>query len=222
MNDSYVIYVIDCETTSLEIKDADVIEISMSRLSIQDNSYKEDEHKTWYLRAMNPKGIQDKALAVNGHKREDILGITSAGKLKYQLPNLVVSQIETWIMDDNVSSLDRIFAGQNPHFDIDMLQELWKRNNRLAVEDFPFSLENNNRIIDTKMIVAFFDLCTGRRRKAYGLGQLVKACSIKKDKAHSATGDVAMTRDLLLKLVNMVKPVVVEQFKNCYVDAEVE
>lgn len=218
--EGYVVYICDTETTGFDPIECDVVEISMSRLIPNEDGFHE-EQKTWCLRAMNPSGIQDKALAVNGHKREDILGITMIGKTRYRLPNEVIPEIENWIMDDNVSSMDRIFAGQNPNFDIDMLKSLWKKNNR-TVEDFPFAVDNGNRVVDTKMIVTLFDLCTGRRRKAYGLGQLVKACSVKKDKAHSASGDVAMTRDLLLKLINIIKDVVTERFRDCYPDSDGE
>lgn len=218
----YVLYVCDTETTSLNYEEGDIIELSMIRLSFtKDNSVVEDQ-KTWYLRAMNPKGIQDQALAVNHYCREDILGITAVGRAKHLLPVDVISQIENWIMDDNVSSADRVFCGQNPTFDLNYLKSFFKKNGRTKIEDFPFAVENGNRTIDTKMIVALFDLCTGRRRKAYSLGQLVKSCSIKKDKAHSARGDTKMTKDLLLFLIEIIRLVVVEKFKDCYSDADAE
>lgn len=215
----FILYVIDTETTGLNAEEHDVIEISASRLGLNDsNQYTELEQKTWLLKAINPKTISDEALSKNGHKREDILGISKYGKENYLPAQEVVSDIEMWMMDDNVSAMDRIFVGQNPAFDVGMLQALWKKVGR--EKDFPFEIGNGNRILDTKQIVALFDICTGRRRKAYSLGQLIKACGVKKDKAHRADGDVRMTRDLLLFLVDMIKQPVVEKFNTCYLEEE--
>lgn len=217
MSQGYIIYVIDAETTGFDPELNEVIEISMSRLVAgEDNLYNEVEQKSWLLRALSPKTISDEALAKNGHKREDILGISKYGRENYKMPAEVISDIELWLMDDNVSSMDRVWAGQNAQFDIDHIQALWKKNGKPTEDEFPFAIRNGNRTVDTKDIVTLFDICTGRRRKAYALGQLVKACNVKKDKAHRADGDVRMTRDLLLFCINIIKQQVAEQFKDCY------
>lgn len=220
MNEGYVIYINDTETTGLDPVLNDVIEISMSRLTPKDNGDYDEEQKTWCLKALNPKTIQDDALKINGHKREDILCLTKYGKETYRLPTEVVDEIETWMLTDNVSSVDRIFAGQNPNFDINAMKELWKRCGRVGEDDFPFYIRNGNRVVDTKQIVALFDICTGRRRKYYNLGSIVKALGVKKGKAHQAAEDVRMTKDVLLKLISMIKIVVATQFKDCYPDDE--
>lgn len=221
MSKGYVIYISDTETTGLDPEQHEVIELSMSRLIPQEDGSYNEEQKSWLLKALKPQTISDEALAVNGHKREDILHISKYGKENYQHPSAAIDDIEMWMLGDNVSAMDRIFAGQNPNFDIDMLKALWKRNGRTE-EDFPFAVERGNRVIDTKMIVTLFDICTGRRRKYYGLGKLVKACGVKKDKAHRADGDVRMTRDLLLKLISIIQKPVAEQFSTCYSDDEEE
>lgn len=221
MTKGYVLYISDTETTGLDPEQHEVIELSMSRLIPQEDGTYNEEQKSWLIKAVNPKTIQDEALAINGHKREDILHISKFGRDNYMLPAAAIDDIEMWMLEDNVSAMDRIFAGQNPTFDIDMLKALWKRNDR-PDEDFPFAVERGNRIIDTKMIVTLFDVCTGRRRKHYGLGKLVKALGVKKDKAHRADGDVRMTRDLLLKLVAIIQPAVLAQFAECYADDDVE
>lgn len=216
MNNGFSIYICDSETSGLDPELHDVIEVSFKRLIPQDNLTFQEEQKTWLLRALNPKTITEKALAVNGHLLDDVLGISKNGKENYIAPAEAVSQIENWIMEDGVSSMDRVFVGQNPMFDVKMLQSLWKKVGRTDPLDFPFAVENGNRIIDTRMITTFFDLCTGKRRKAYGLGSLVKACSVKKEKSHRADGDTRMTCGLLLKFMEMVRPVVIEKFGDCY------
>jgi DNA polymerase III epsilon subunit-like protein len=217
MDDNFILYVVDTETTNLDTKLGDVIEVSMCRLSIEDEI--KSEQKTWLLKAMNPTMISDESLAVNKHKREDILHLTKYGKDNYKLPEDVVSEIELWVACDNVSSVDRVFIGQNPNFDIQALQELWSRVG--SPSTFPFAIERGNRVIDTKQIVTLFDVCVGRRRLYYNLGSLVKSFGIKKDKAHSAAGDVAMTRDLLIKLLTPIKSIVTESFKDCYLNEDI-
>lgn len=217
MQNGYKMYVIDTETTGLSAVDNDVIEIAMCRLTME-NKKIEQEHKSWLLKAMNPKTIQDEALKINGHQREDILHQTAFGRENYLLPEVVIPEIEMWMMEDGVSALDRIFVGQNPFFDVNALTELWKRQN--SIETFPFSLENNNRIIDTKQIVAMYDVCMGKRRRYYNLSSLVKAFSIKKGKAHRASEDTRMTCDLLIKLLEPIVDVVTSNFNDCFPDDE--
>ena len=211
--DGYVIYCIDLETTAISHETGDVIEISMCRLTPKGVDDYEEDQKTWLLKALNPSGIQDDALRINGHKREDILHQTAFGRENYKEPKQVIREIEMWIADDNFSALDRVWLGQNPMFDVNHLQALYKR---LGIEDFPFAIGNGNRIIDTKQIVTLFDVCTGRRRKFYNLGSFVKALGVKKDKAHQAAGDVRMTKDVFLKMLKIIKVIVSEQFADCY------
>jgi DNA polymerase III epsilon subunit-like protein len=176
------------------------------------------DQKTWYLKAMSPETIEDEALAINHHNKSDILWLTKAGKDKYRLPSDVVVEIENWIAEDGLSSLDRIFAGQNPQFDVNALTELWRKTG--SPETFPFLLTNNSRIIDTKMLAAMIDVCTGKRRRYYNLGTLVKSFGVKKAKAHTAEGDVQMTADLLLKMITPLIPIISETFKDCYTDLD--
>jgi DNA polymerase III alpha subunit (gram-positive type) len=209
----YVIYINDTETTGTDPKIHDVIELSLYRFSFCPNQIKE-EQKTWFLKAQNFGNIQDEALKVNGHKRADITWMTNEGKLKYQEPKLVVPEVEMWMMEDQVSSVDRIFCGHNPDFDIDFTQELW---NRVGSKDtYPFSVENGNRVLDTKQLLLFIDICTGKRRQYYNLSSMVEALEVKKGKAHQASEDVRMTKDSLIKMVEPIRETVKEKFKDSY------
>lgn len=215
---SYILYVIDTETTGLDPIENDVIEISICRLVFDEKGKPSTDQKTWLLKALNAKTIQDEALKINGHLRENILHLTKFGKENYLLPADVVSDIELWITDDNMSSVDRIFAGQNPQFDINALRQLWSKVGTAGT--FPFALENSNRVIDTKQIATLFDVCVGKRRLYYNLSSLVKAFGVKKDKAHTAAGDVLMTTNLLIKLLEPIRGLVAETFKDCYPDED--
>lgn len=211
----YTVYVIDTETTGTDHTIHDIIELSACRLIPVGDSYKE-EQRTWLIKATHPATITDKALQINGHKREDIIHLTKEGRKKYLLPEVFLEQFEEWVMEDNVSSIDRIFSGQHPTFDLLFLKELYKRLGKIDDNDFPFFVENNNRILDTKQIMIFFDICTGRRRKYYNLSALVKALGVKKTKAHRADEDTRMTKDVLMAQVSIVKDSVKSKIQNTY------
>ena len=57
MNNGYVIYVCDTETTGLEPTQNDVIELSMFRLLPNDDGSYEEQQRTWLIKAANPKTI---------------------------------------------------------------------------------------------------------------------------------------------------------------------
>lgn len=217
MYSGYVLYIIDTETTGMIPEEHDIIEISACRILL-DKDEPTREQKTWLLKAINPRSIEDDALRVNGHKREDITHMSKFGKENYKEPADVVSEIELWMMEDSVSAIDRIFIGQNPKFDIDMMKALWKKVG--SKDTFPFVLENDNRVIDTKQIATLWDICTGRRRRYYNLSSLVKSFGVKKGKAHKAEEDVRMTADLFIKLINPVQEVVKTAFNDCYIEVE--
>lgn len=209
---SYVIYVCDTETTGTDAKIHDVVEISMCRVFI--NSDKADEQKTWFLKALNPGTIEEKALEVNKLKREDILGLTKEGREKFCEPAEVIAEIERWIMEDDVSSFDRVLLGQNIIFDKDMLESLWERQG--SSNTFPFEVGNNNRLLDTKQLAILIDLCTGNRRKYYNLSNLIKDFGVKRGKAHIASEDVRMTKDLFLAQLEPIRSAVADAFKDAY------
>lgn len=212
----FVVYVMDTETTGLDAEKNDVIEISMCRFSMA--NFKERDQKTWYLKALNPSTIEDEALRINKHKREDIVHMTKAGREKYQEPSRVVVDIEKWVMEDDVSAIDRVVVGQNINFDIRALKALWNKVD--SSNTFPFATEKGNRIVDTKQLAIAIDLCTGKRRRFYNLGTLVKSFGVKKRKAHRAEDDVMMTTDLLIKMLEPITGVASDSFANCYTDLD--
>lgn len=209
---SYIIYVADTETTGLNPEIHDVVEISMCRFSLGSDA--KEEQKTWYLKPLNPNQMEEKALEVTGLKREDLCGLTPAGREKYREASEVVAEIERWIMEDDMSSFDRVLVGQNITFDKDMLQALWRK---LECNDtFPFEIGNNNRLLDTKQLAILIDICTGTRRKYYNLSNLVKDFGVKKGKAHIASEDVRMTKDLFITQLSPIQAAIAEAFKAKY------
>lgn len=204
----YIIYVIDTETTGLLPLENDVVEVSLCRFILSDSD--KSEQKTWCIRALNPATISEKALNVNGHKREDICHITKFGKETYLEPSDVISQIEAWVMEDNVSIDERVFAGQNPEFDYTFLKEFWKKAG--SPDTFPFG----KFMLDTIAIARFIDICTDKKRGRYNLSNLVKDFGVTKRNAHRAADDVEMTRDVLLKQVLPMKETIINLFSDKY------
>lgn len=205
----YILYIIDTETTGLDPSLHEIVELSAFRVSLEDES--KNEQKTWLIQAKNKDSISDEALKINGHKKEDILHLSQHGKDNYLPPDKAIEQIEQWIAEDDMSALDRVFVGQNPLFDFNMMEALWKREN--AKDTFPFKTGHNKLIVDTKQIAMFIDIAIGVKRERYNLESLVKDFGVKKEKAHRADGDVRMTKDLILTQINGLKESALKNFK---------
>jgi len=212
---SYVLYVCDTETTGTDPEKHDIIEVCFWRVG-------DDESKTWCLKPQSPETIEDEALRVNKHLREDILHQTEEGKKRYRDPSEVLPEIEMWLMEDGAAAEERVFIGQNPDFDYQFLLQLWKKMD--AEDDFPFGYwmegregkRNVGYIIDTIQLARLIDICTGKKRARYGLGALVKDFGVTKATAHRADGDVKMTKELFEKIFDVMKGPLTENFNESY------
>lgn len=188
----YLLYGTDCETTGLAAN-CNPIEISLYRLST-------DECKTWCLKPINIDAIQPEALRVNGHKREDILGLTKEGRERYRKPENVLVEIENWLMDDGMPADQRLLLGHNVNFDKEMLISLWNRCN--SYETFPFSPKYG---IDTMQIEFFFDYVSNKFGEGYSLRNLAHRYKIRQDKAHTAEDDTKVMVSIFQQQVNTLK-----------------
>jgi DNA polymerase III epsilon subunit-like protein len=189
----YELYTIDTETTSIDPISGDILEISICRMS-------NNEQKTWCMFPLNKEGIQPEALRVNGHKIEDILHQTSAGKERYLDPKKVIVEIENWLMEDFLSSEERVLTGQNIFFDRSFMLELWKKCE--AAETFPF---NKRHLMDTMMLEFAMDHIKGEYAEGYSLYALTKKYGIVNKNAHSAAADVRATVSVFNKQIAFLK-----------------
>lgn len=188
----YVIYVVDVETTGLDDRINDVIELSMHRLT-------DDVQRTWCVKPINPNNIDPDSLRINGHKLEDLLHQTKHGKDTYLDPTKVLVEVENWMMEDNVPNTQRVLAGQNSGFDRGFLEQQWIKCQ--SKDSFPFG----RRFLDTMQIEFFMDLCRGTMSEGYSLNLLTKKYGLKNEKAHTAAADVKVTKEILLKQVEFFK-----------------
>lgn len=215
MFNGYVPYITDTETTGMDPEKHEIIEYSSCRLRIESAKNIIKEQKTWCIKPINVKDIDKGALAVNNHKLEDLLHQTEYGRETYRPLDEVIPEIELWMSEDDVSVIDRLLVGQNiKTFDMPFIKNAWKKSGSL--ETLPFDFERDRCALDTLDIVKFIDLCSGKRRKFMNLSALVKDFHIKKAKAHRAEGDVQMTTDLLIKILEVGFDVFGGRFDDCY------
>lgn len=190
---SYELYVVDTETTGLDILKNSPIEISIYRLS-------NDDQRTWFLRPVDLENISIDALRVNGHKLEDLRGQTKYGKEIYKEPNKVLIEIENWLSEDNLSSSERILVAHNAGFDKAMLEYLWEKCNSSGT--YPF---NNKYMIDTMALEFSMNWAKNNVDTGYSLGILTKKYGIKNERAHSAEFDTKATAQLFRKQLDILK-----------------
>jgi DNA polymerase III alpha subunit (gram-positive type) len=188
----YVIYIADVETTGLDSRLYDVIELSLHRLS-------DGVQKTWCLKPTNPDSIDPVSLRINGHKLEELRHETKVGRDRYLDPVKTIVEIENWISEDGVPAENRVLCGQNIAFDRDMLQQLWAKCQ--ASDAFPWG----RRSMDTMQIEFFLDWCKGSLAEGYSLANLVKKYGVKNEKAHTAEADVKATKEVFEKQVEFFK-----------------
>lgn len=191
-----IIYVVDTETTGTE-DDNDIIEVSLLRLS-------DDVQKTFYIQPVNWSSVQPGALRVNGHNLEDLKrGFRKnedGTKTVYVKPEQALVDIEQFLMEDFVTTSERVPAGQNVQFDLRFLKNLWARLGH--ADTFPFG----RMYLDTMQIAYFLDYVKSESRQSYHLNGLLKDYGVKRvGKSHTADSDTAATAALLKKLVESAK-----------------
>lgn len=189
----YSIYVADVETTGLDNRVYDVIELSLLRLDT-------GVQKTWCIKPFNPNNIDADSLRINGHKREDILHQTKEGRERYQDPAKVIVEVENWVMEDGVSEKERILAGQNVGFDVNFLEQHWIKGG--VRDSFPFNVK---RQLDTMQLEFFMDLCRGKMAEGYSLKNLTAKYGLKNEKAHTAEADTKVTKEVLVKQIEVFR-----------------
>jgi DNA polymerase III alpha subunit (gram-positive type) len=193
---NYEFYVCDVETTGLDSRRNDVIELSLYRLS-EKNS--EAAQKTWLIRPTSFDNVEVDALRINGHKLDQIKQYPEASK--------VIVEVENWLAEDGATTTQRALVGQNISFDKDMLEQLWIKCQ--SKDSFPFG----RRYLDTMIVEVFIDYChsktvgTNKMAEGYSLSNLVKKYGVKNTKAHTAAADTLATKEVFEQQVQFFSQV---------------
>ena len=186
----YELYVIDTETTGLRVGEHFPVEISLYRLST-------DEQKTWHLKPLRTDNIEQDALRITGLKLEDLLGQTKEGRALYQTPAKVLIEIENWVAQDDRPSNERLLVAQNAAFDKGMMEALWEKCESSGT--YPF---NTRYSLDTMNLQLALDLARGEEGEGYNLAKLAKRHSVKNEKAHSAAADCRCCAEVFRKQIS--------------------
>jgi DNA polymerase III epsilon subunit-like protein len=173
-------YALDTETTGFDPIVNDIIELSIYRKS-------DDSQRTWFLKPSNVDGIDLGALKVNGHKLEDLKWETKYGRETYMPADKAIIEIENWIMEDSVTSEERVLVGQQISFDRNFCYYLWQKCGSSGT--FPFG----RKMIDTIQIELVMSLTGMSDAETFSLSSLIKRYGIKNEKAHSASADTKAT-----------------------------
>ncbi len=175
-----VLYIADTETTGLDPTKNDIIEISLLRLS-------DGEQETWKIQPINFETIEMRALEVNKTTLDDL-----KDKSKYKPADIVLPEIENWVLEDDCSMFDRVLVGHNIQFDLNMMLGTWGKMG--CSDSFPFPKWGN--LIDTKGMALLYDFFNANNIDKYNLAGCVKRFGLQKRAFHGATEDVLATKDL--------------------------
>jgi DNA polymerase III epsilon subunit-like protein len=194
MKKDYTFIVIDTETTGLSFIKNDIIELSLIKLS-------SDEQKTWLIKPTNFDTIDVDSLRVNGHKLEDITWQTQYGRDNYMEANKAIVEIENWVAESNCPAENTCLIGHNINFDKNMMEQMWHKCN--AFDSFPFG----RRVMDTMQIELFLNYVQDDFADSYSLNALSKKYGVKNEKSHTAASDTKCTAEVFIKLVDYFKKV---------------
>ena len=192
--ENYSFYVVDTETSSLEI-DCAILEASIYRLG----DTGEEAQKTWFLKPFENDRIDNAALRVNGHKIEDFMHRTKEGREKYIDPHQAIIEMENFLSQDNLPAEKRCIIAHNTSFDKDRLEQLWIKCG--SKDSWPFS----RRYLDTMIIELAMDFAKGEFAQGYSLAALAKKYGVVNKKAHTATEDVLATKAIFEKQIEFLQ-----------------
>lgn len=188
------IFYFDVETSGLDPKINDIL--TLSGLIEIDGEVKETINLK--IQPLNWNGISDEALKINGLTREEIK--------TFDLPIVAKQKLEAFFsryvdkFKKNKTSEDKLLcAGYNVNFDIQFLEEFWRKNNDKYIGSF---LDYHK--LDFASIILFLKYKGLLNFPGYKLVDVANALGIT-FKAHDAQSDILTTREIGNKILNLIE-----------------
>lgn len=147
---------------------------------------------------MCPTGrvADDEALKVNGYTRGQIRGFSPYAVVYPQVVSFLTKYVDKYSPEDKF-----IACGQNVRFDVDMMLDFFQA----CGDQYFFSLVKSGAYIDTLYIMTFLqDLGKIPLLASRKLEMMGKHFGINTDGAHDALFDVALAREIYLKMRGML------------------
>lgn len=188
------IFYFDIETSGLDSKINDIL--TLSGLIEIDGEVKETIDLK--IQPFNWESISDEALKVNGLTREEIKTFLPPREAFLKIQSLFKKYVDPY--KKNKTSEDKLLpAGYNVKFDIDFLNQFWKKNN-----DNYFGSFIDYHALDLASIVLFLKYKGLLKFPGYKLVDVANALGIT-FKAHEASEDIRITREIGNKIFNMIE-----------------
>ena len=182
----------DVETTGRDPKVNEIVQFS----AIVEIDGEVKEEVNWFCSPTDWNNIEEGALEVTGKTREELATYPPPSSLMDGIKDL----FDTYI--DKYDKTDKFYpAGHNVQFDLDFLQEFWKKYG----DKFGTGSYQNWRMIDSR-IMAHFLIAAGKIPEP----ENIKLATLCKDfnipiNAHDAMSDITATRLLIKKMMEYLR-----------------
>lgn len=182
----------DVETTGRDPKVNEIVQFS----AIVEIDGEVKEEVNWFCSPTNWDTVEDEALEVTGKTREELETYPPPVSLMDGIKDL----FDTYI--DKYDTNDKFYpAGHNVGFDLDFLQEFWKKHG----DKYGTGSYQNWRMLDSR-VLAHFLIMSGKMPELpdMKLATLCKHFGIEIN-AHDAMSDITATRELIQKMLTYLK-----------------
>lgn len=174
----------DVETTGLDPVRHDIIQLA--GIIVADGAEEEFEFK---IQAVHPENASQEALDVHHYTLEDIAQFTPAREAYNQFTALLSKYVNKFDKNDKFTP-----AGYNVRFDIDFLNNFFKKN-----DDQYYGSFFNWKPADPLPILHFLDYCGKIKLPNYKLTTVCEHYGIE-IQAHDALSDIRATREVIKRI----------------------
>jgi DNA polymerase III subunit epsilon len=181
---------LDTETSGLDSKVNGIIEVSFI-VEVDDVII---EYETFKMKTKMQ--IDDAALKVNGLTREEIDSYGTEEEAVKNIQEMFQRYINKYNKTDKF-----IPGGFHVDFDLDFLDELFKRNG----DKYMYSYINSRSRIDPQKSLGLFEYGGLVKLTGYNLSSVCEAFGVELTDAHSSMADIRATREIALKMLGKLR-----------------